>query len=306
MKDKGVSGRGGVFFGGVSVQGDDCELSLAAKIFSLKLAELGVVLSEDGVVGFFKDRRADDVLRGVASKVRVVGGRADSGIELSASLKEAWRIEMFYAKEKGVATVTVLACSLEYGNEPAWSRHDLPSGSPSFTQIEKCEDPFGGGGHFCHVARETHFSNGELWDRSLHAPADSGYYPDGTRKWEIRYTAGRRSGRGGEPWCKFFWDNGAVMAEEYGGDLKGRHRSPEAGHAYAEYYPSGDCAGRVFAVDGVRVGQAERFFPDGGKIDESQWGLEGWWATSADSGGGLTLGGEPSLTVDSISSRLRG
>jgi hypothetical protein len=308
------SGHAG-FFGGISMQGDDCDLHLSARIMSIKLGEIGIALSEGHIIDAFKNfafKNFRDGKTGLNLGIRVKTGlrRTQKGVEFSVAVRDSWRVEMLYDEPSGIAELTVLACSPEEGGGATWSKHDLPSGSPSFTRIEKTDGPFEGGCDFCYVSREMSFSHGELWDRSLHIPADRGYYSDGSARWEIRYVSNRTAGRDGSPLCRLFWGNGNVMAEEYGDSLIGRHRAAEDGPAYLEYYPNGTVAAKVFAIHGSVIGEPERFYPSGApKLEDSRRDISGlddwrnWYATGA-GGGGITLNGGISAICDSISSRL--
>ena len=293
------------------MQGEGCDLHLPSRIFSIKLGEIGVNISEERVIeaytNFFQKRGGRLELGG---RTKAGFHQSPSGIEFFVAVRDSWRLEMLYDDSSGNSTITVYSGFRSEDAGVVWDKHDLPSGTASFTKIEKADGPFEGGCDFCFVSEERHFSHGELWDRSLQIPAYRGYYSDGVARWELRYVDGRAAGRDGIPLGKLFWGNGNVMAEEYGDSIVGRNRPLADGPAYLEYYPDGTVACKVFAVKGKVVGDPERFHPCGGrKLGESQrdfQGLEDWrkWRAAGRGSGAIILGTEPSLTADHISSQL--
>lgn len=200
---------------------------------------------------------------------RAMKGGPDHGV-LTAHAPGGWRISAGVRTErKGVEIVTSVSGdrardSLFALGDFLVSAQDLPSGGAAQTLI--LND--GGADVRAFVATEVHYSHGQKWNPSPDQPAEVGYYPDGTVKWQRRWLQGNVQASGDSPSFESFWSNGAPQCVEYGRanrEDSEKHRDRTKGPAYTEFFPNGKPALCMFAEKGSKVGGLLFFSEDGNR-----------------------------------------
>jgi hypothetical protein len=226
-------------------RGEGAVKTLLCDTASRKLSEIGIILSGEYLSEILTDSKETEMPRDVVG--RVTFSRSEAGNQLNIDVGSEWKICAFYKSEEEGGRVGSYAKN--DGEGPRWVAQDLPRGGAAITEIFS-ETATAGGEEStvaAYIGRKSHMFAGLLWDPSPLIAAESVYYPSGNLRWRHRYQNG--SGRAGKPSIpvfESFWENGQPCIVEYGTAGLGRSRPIAEGPAYAEHYPNGKVAVKIF------------------------------------------------------------
>lgn len=174
-----------------------------------------------------------------------------------------WRVSIFFHTDMTCGWV----CTSVKGDLGTWVKQDLPSGVAAevfFATDWGGKDGRGVDEPF--LGKETHYTQGLLWDPDRNTAAETCYYEDGGIRWIRRSRGGKFASRDGKPCLESFGRDGNPELAEYGSEGVGRHRPVEEGPAYIEFHPNGQAAVEIFVERG-KVKKSNWFDLSGNKIE---------------------------------------